>query len=143
MRSFVRAHRDRLVDRPTYFLNLDTVGHGSVRFVTAGGWLVSYELDRRLAELAAAIAEADPPGEGHDPARPLAHALAGDEMPARLAGFPAIALTATDHDGYIPNLHLPSDTPESVDPAALERVHDFALELIRQLDRDVARSQGR
>jgi hypothetical protein len=143
MRSFMRAHRDPLADRPTYFLNLDTVGHGSVRFVTAGGWIVSYELDRRLAELAAAIAEADAPGDDHEPARPLAHALAGDEMPARLAGFPAIALTATDDDGYIPHLHLPSDTRENLDPAALERAHDFALELMRQLDRDVARSQGR
>jgi hypothetical protein len=60
-------------------------------------------------------------------------------MPARLAGFPAIALTAAADDGYVPDVHLPTDTPENLDPAALEGAYDFALELIRQLDRDVGR----
>ena len=139
MRSFVRSHRKELDRASTYFLNLDTVGAGDVRFVTAGGWAITYAMDRRLVELAAAVAEADADGADRYRARPLAHALAGDEMPARLAGFPAIALASTDADGYVPHYHLPSDLPEHVDPEALDRAHGFALELIRQLDRDVGR----
>ena len=139
MRSFVRAHRSELDQRPAYFVNLDTVGHGGVRFQTAGGWVISYDMDRRLAELASAIAEADAGDGDRFRARPLAHGLAGDEMPARLAGFPAISLGCTDADGYVPHYHLPSDTPDTVDAEALERVHGFALELIRQLDRDLGR----
>jgi acetylornithine deacetylase/succinyl-diaminopimelate desuccinylase-like protein len=138
-RAFVRAHREELAQRPTHFLNLDTVGHGDVRFQTAGGWVISYAMDRRLVELAAAIADADAERDERHRARPLAHALAGDEMPPRLAGFPAISITCTGDDGYVPHYHLPSDTPENVDGEALERAHGFALELIRQLDRDVGR----
>lgn len=139
MRSFVRAHRQDLDRDSTYFLNLDTVGHGHVRFETAGGWAITYAMDRRLVELATAIAEADDEGGGLYGARPLAHGLAGDEMPPRLAGFAAISLACTDAGGYVPHYHLPSDTPETVDPKALELAHGFALELIRQLDRDVGR----
>ena len=139
MRSFVRSRRKDLDPGSTFFLNVDTVGHGHVRFETAGGWVVSYAMDRRMVELATAIAEADADGAGRYDARPLAHALAGDEMPARLAGFPAISLACTGDDGYVPHYHLPSDTPDTIDPAALDRAHGFALELIRQLDRDVGR----
>ena len=67
----------------------------SVRFRASGGWAVSYEMDRRMVELAAAIAEADAETERRFDARPLTRADAGDEMPARLAGFPA---TAPEHD---------------------------------------------
>ena len=91
-------------------------------------------------ELASAIAEADDEGDRAYRARPLANALAGDEMPPRLARFASISIACTDADGYAPNHHLPSDTPDQVDPEALERAQGFALELIRQLDRDVGRT---
>jgi hypothetical protein len=142
MRAFVRAHRKELADKPTYFLNLDTLGHGTVRFITAGGWVVSYAMDRRLVELATAIAEAGESEASGRSARPLASALASDEMPARLAGFPAIAITAADDGGYVPDVHLPTDTPENLDPAALESAYDFALALIHALDRDVRRGKA-
>jgi hypothetical protein len=142
MRAFVREHRETLAERPTYFLNLDTVGYGNVRFQTAGGWVISYAMDRRLVELATAIAEADAEGPNEYAATPIAHALAGDEMPPRLAGFAAMTLACTDDDNYVPDYHLPSDTPGNVDPAALERAHGFALALARQLDRDVGRRSG-
>ena len=139
MRSFVRAHRDDLDRETTFFLNVDTVGHGHVRFETAGGWVVSTAMDRRMVELATAIAEADADGDDRYGARPLAHGLAGDEMPPRLAGYPAISLACTDPDGYVPHYHLPSDVPDTVDPEAIDRAHGFALELVRQLDRDFGR----
>jgi hypothetical protein len=139
MRSFVRRHRKALASKPTYFLNLDAVGNGDVRFRTAGGWVVTYAMDRRLVELASAIAEADAEGENAYRAKSFPRATAGDEMPPRLAGFPAIGITCTDPDGYVAHHHLRSDTPDNVDPDALERAHGFALELVRQLDRDASR----
>ena len=141
MRSFVRRHRKSLAEKPTYFLNLDTVGNGDVRFNPGGGWVVTYPADPLLFELAMAIAQADDEGEGRYGAKPLALGVAGDEMPPRLAGFPSLAISCTDDDGYAPGYHLPTDTPSAVDPAALERALGFTLELIRQLDRDVGRRQ--
>lgn len=138
MRAFARAHRNDLDRNTTFFVVLDGVGHGQVRFETAAGWVVGYGLDSRLIELCAAIAEADE--EGRFGARPLRHGYAGDSMALRLHRLRAIGLSCAEPDGYVPHRHLPSDTPESLDPEALERAHGFALELVRVLDRDVGRT---
>lgn len=143
MRSFVRAHRADLDRATTYFVNLDTVGHGTVRFEVGAGWAVTYRLDRRLVELCAAIATADRENSDHYQARPLVHGFAGDSMPPSVAGFPATAITCLNDLNYVAGLHTPNDTPDRVDPAALDRAHGFALELVRALDRDVGRRTSR
>jgi hypothetical protein len=141
MRSFVRSHRKRLTDAPTYFVNVDTVGGGDVRFNPAGGWAVTYPADPLLVELASAIAEADAEGEGRYRAKAVPAAVAGDEMPPRMAKFGSISISCTDDGGYAAGYHLPSDTPDAVDPAAIGRAQGFVVELVRQLDRDVDRRQ--
>ena len=139
MRSFVRAHRGDLDRETTYFVNVDTVGHGNVRFEAGAGWVVTYQLDRRLVELCNAIATADREDSNRYQARPLIHGLAGDSMPPRIAGFPATAITCLNDLNYVPGRHTLDDTPDHIDPAALDRAHGFALELVRALDRDVGR----
>jgi Zn-dependent M28 family amino/carboxypeptidase len=143
MRGFVRSHRRTLEQGRTYFLCLDTVGHGFVRFETLAGWVVSYPMDRRLVELCEALAESDRDADRRFGAEPLRHGGAGDSLPPRLAGFPAIGITCRNEHGVVPHLHQPTDTPERVDPDALERAHAFTLELVRLLDRDLGRSGTR
>ena len=143
MRSFVRAHRDDLDRETTFFLNVDTVGHGNVRFEAGAGWVVTYPLDRRLLELCDAIATADRDDSNLYNARPVVRGLAGDSMPPRLAGFPATAITCLNDRNYAPGSHTGMDTPDRVDAAALERAHGFGLELVRALDRDVGRRLDR
>jgi hypothetical protein len=143
MRSFVRAHRGDLDRETTYFVNVDTVGHGNVRFEAGAGWVVTYQLDRRLVELCNAIATADREDSNRYQARPLIHGLAGDSMPPRIAGFPATAITCLNDLNYVPGYHTLDDTPDHIDPAALDRAHGFALELVRALDRDVGRRATR
>ncbi|OLE38768.1 MAG: hypothetical protein AUG48_00915 [Actinobacteria bacterium 13_1_20CM_3_68_9] len=143
MRSFVRAHRDDLDRETTFFLNVDTVGHGNVRFEAGAGWVVTYPLDRRLLELCDAIATADRDDSNRYNARPVVRGLAGDSMPPRLAGFPATAITCLNDRNYAPGSHTRMDTPDRVDAAALERAHGFGLELVRALDRDVGRRLDR
>ncbi len=143
MRAFVRSRRKRLEKPSTFFLAIDSVGAGDVRFQTSGGWAVSYGMDGRLIELCEAIATADAEGEKRFRAAGYASGLGGDSMPPRLAGFRSIGLTCQDADGYVANRHLPTDTPEAIDEAALERAHGFALELIRRLDADLGREPER
>ena len=55
-----------------------------------------------------------------------------------------LQLAKTHNDlNYAPGYHTPNDTPDRVDPAALDRAHGFALELVRALDRDVGRRSER
>ena len=139
MRAFVLAHRRELEPQTTYFISLDTVGHGRPRFETAAGWVVTYSMDARMTELCEAIAAADAEGEQRYDAAPLRHGLAGDSLPPRLRGYSSIGITSLGEDGYVPGYHTPADTPDQIDPSALERAHGFALELVRQLDRDIGR----
>jgi hypothetical protein len=143
MRSFVRTHRAKLDRKSTYFVNIDTVGHGTVRFEAAAGWLVTYPLDRRLVELCSAIATADRENSDRYRAQPLIHGLAGDSMPPRIAGLPAIGITCLSDQGFVPGHHTRYDVPGRVDRDALDRAHGFALELVRALDRDVGRRAAR
>jgi hypothetical protein len=63
-------------------------------------------------------------------------------MPARLAGYPATAITCLGESGYVPHQHRRTDTPETIDPEATERAESFVCELVRLLDRDLGRASG-
>lgn len=139
MRAFVRARRKRFERESTFFLAISSVGQGDVRFETSAGWVVSYDMDRRLVELCKAIADADAEGEQRFNAAPIASGLGGDSVPPRRAGYRSIGITCQDANGYVAHRHLPGDTPEKVNHAALDRAHGFALELIRRLDDDLGR----
>ena len=139
MRSFVRANRDLLPRESTYFVCLENVGEGEVRFEAAAGWVVTFPMDRGLVELCEAIAAADREGDGRYRARPLRHGYAGDSLPPRARGYAATAVTCLPESGYAASRHTGADTPERIDPAALERAHAFTLDVVRLLDRTVVR----
>lgn len=139
IRAYLRAHRRELDRQRIAFVCLDTLGNGNVRFEASAGSVVSFDLDRRLVELCTAIADADRDGADRFGAGPLRHGLAGDSIQPRLHRFRSLGITCLDSDGYAPHYHLPTDVPETIDPGALDRAHDFTLELIRLFDRDVGR----
>jgi hypothetical protein len=144
MRAFLRAHRKQLDPASTYVVNLDSVGRGDVRYEVAEGAAVSYDLDSRLTELCAAIAEADADDGNRYRAAPLRHGFATDALPARIARIAATTITCLEPGAIVPaNYHLPADRPQTLDRAAIDRAHAFALELIRQLDRDLGRLAAR
>jgi hypothetical protein len=140
VRAFTQKRARRLDREATYFLNIDAVGRGDVRYVTSEGLAISHAMDRRLVELCGAIAAADRERGRPHAAEPLGRGLAGDALPPRLAGFPAITITTLEPGALLPaDYHRPEDVPERIDLAALDRAHDFALELVRALDRDLGR----
>ena len=136
MREFLRAHRDDLPRETTYFVSIDTVGRGEVRFEAAGGWVVSFPMDDHLVGLCDAIATTD----GDRPrARALRDGYGGDALLARTRRYRATTITCLPEDGRVPYQHTHLDLPDNLDLAALDRAHDFALDLVRLLDRDVGR----
>ncbi|HEX2129887.1 MAG TPA: M20/M25/M40 family metallo-hydrolase [Solirubrobacterales bacterium] len=143
MRAFLRAHADELDSRSTYVVNVDSVGRGDVRYVTGEGLAVTYELTSRLTQLAAAVSEGDAEDTQRYRAAHLRHGFATDALPARLRRIPATTITCLEAGAATPaNFHTTDDVPENVDPDAITRAHDFTLELIRLLDRDVGRHAG-
>jgi hypothetical protein len=140
MRAFLQEHRDALDPASTYVLNVDSVGRGDVRYVTGEGPAVTYELTSRLTELAAAIAEAHAEEVDGYRAAPVRLGFATDALAAGLRRIPATTITCLEPSATVPaNMHTPGDLPARLDPTAITNAHDFALELVRLLDRDVAR----
>ncbi len=143
MRSFVRSHRKSLDRENTYFIVLDAVGAGAVRYETGEGLAVTYDLDSRLVQLCAAVADADREDGNRFDARPLRQGFATDALPARMAKLRATAITCLADGSLLPaNYHRPEDVPKRIDQQALDRAHDFTLALVRALDRDVGRARS-
>ena len=51
-----------------------------------------------------------------------------------MAGFPAVSVSCLGALDYARHHHLPTDTPENIDAAALERAFGFCSELIELID---------
>jgi len=144
MRSFIRSHRKSIDRESSYFIVLDAVGAGTVRYETGEGLAVTYDLDQRLAELCAAVADADRDNGNRFNARPWRSGFGTDALPARIAKLRATAITCLADGSILPaHYHRPDDVPRRIDRKALERAHDFVLELVRALDRDVGRRSSR
>jgi hypothetical protein len=135
MRSFLRAHADELAATQTFFLDIDSVGSGELRYETSERALISIPMDKHLIELAQAVAAAAETG-----AEGLRHALATDALPIALAGHSVIALTTRPRGALVPaNYRLPEDKPATVEDASLDRAQRFAVALVGAIDREAER----
>ena len=134
MRAWLRAHRRELDRRRTVFVCVDQVGLGTVRYARTEGFAIPFSHHRSLLELCDQIAEEDAGGEGRYGARAYVSRSATDAYTARLAGFPAVSISCLGALDYAHHHHLPTDTTENVDPAALERAFRFCSELIELID---------
>ena len=136
MRAFVRDPRAQLDRERTAVVNVTAVGSGPPRFEVSEGAFASIPLDRRLTELALALAGADEEGESGFGAEPVRTALVDDALAAIVRKIPAITI----RDGYLPpHHHLPSDTPDQIDGEQLTKATGFVVSLVRLLDREVGR----
>lgn len=142
MRSFVRSRRRELDASTTFVLALDSLGAGQLRYVASEGLTVPFEMDGRLLELCEAIALADRESGHRYDAAPVRSALVSNALPARVAKWRATAIRSLEPDAiFPPRARTQSDLPEHIEPRALARARDFALELIKVLDQDIARAR--
>jgi hypothetical protein len=116
------------------FINLDEVGHGTVRYTSREGLALAVRSHPQLVELCDGIAEDDEDAFG---ARALTNRAASDGYTARSAGYPAITVTCRNALDYTPEHHQLSDTAERIDPQAVERAVGFCSELFKRLDAEV------
>jgi Zn-dependent M28 family amino/carboxypeptidase len=136
MREWMRRHRRALDSTRTVFLNIDTVGSGTVRYTRREGALVPTRHHPRLLELCRQIAEEDA-DEGRYGARPVTGRGLADSLAARRAGFPAITISCRAPSDHAPNLHRHTDVPAAVEDAALDRAFRFCSELIELIDEEI------
>src|SRR5437763_2931139 len=138
VRQWLRRHRRELDRRTTVVLNVDTVGAGTVRYLTKEGPVLSYGYHPRLVALCDQIREED--DEDDEPlyrARRLRSRGTSDAHAARLASLPAISISCLGGLDYAPDSHRPTDTVDRLDHSALERAFGFCSELIELIDEEI------
>jgi hypothetical protein len=127
MRAWLRRHKKELDRSSTVFLNIDTVGHGTVRWQSKSGFVFPLAFHPALVGLCDELAE-------EHRARGVVRRSITDAYAARSAGFPAITIGCLNAMDYVPTYHQHSDTPENVDIDALDRAYHFCADLIELID---------
>jgi hypothetical protein len=129
-RGFMRRHRDGLATDRTWFLNLETVGSPRLIMVEGEGpiWMEDYAAPefRDLVERCAAE-------EGIALDRGFRARASSDSVIPSRAGYPTVMLTSVTPWGALANYHLPSDVPENVDYATVERAVQLAYSVAEAL----------
>jgi hypothetical protein len=123
-REWIKRHRKELDPATTVFLNVDTVGYGTVRHVTKEGFVFPLAYHPKLVALCEEI--------GDSPGLTLRTVTDGYSM--RSAGFPAISIACLNELDYVPHSHQHTDTPEHIQPEALENAFAFCCELVDAID---------
>jgi hypothetical protein len=127
MRRFL-AQQD-LKRRNTYFLNVEHVGQGLLRYVTAEGMLRRFQCSREMT--AAAKRQA-----AHLDAEPLQWGgLPTNGLVALAYGYKAMTITATDSRDHLPDRHWFTDTLERLDHGVIERACAYVEHILRDLDK--------
>jgi hypothetical protein len=130
-----QAFRDSRDTRDWMFLNFDNVGgSGSVRFLRREGVIAKWKADRGMAAAAERIAARRP--ELRMAAEDTPAGLTYDSSPIHAAG--GRALTISIQDGFIPDLHQPSDVLANVVPDGVARALAAGSEMVAAIDRGEA-----
>ena len=128
MQGFMRRHRATLDPASTTVLCLECVGSPTLALVEAEGMLrmrpYGGDTRRRLADAADSV--------DVELVRGLRTVAATDALIALRRGYDAVTLASVDASKFPSNYHWPSDTPENLDWATMERAFAVA-------DRFVAR----
>jgi Peptidase family M28 len=144
MREWVRRHRHELDPQRTIFLNIDEAGYGTVRYATSEGHDVARRNGPTLSDLCDEIREEARAG-GFE-AQPMPELGLADASLAARYGYKAIRIACLPEPTFAPEYHRPTDTPERLDAAALERAFEFCSQLIERIDErllvDSVRAEG-
>jgi hypothetical protein len=123
MRAWLRDHGEDLDERSTFFVNVDTVGNGAVHHVTADGYALVFRSDARLVTLCQELGS-----------QPHLWRVGTDATQAAMAGYASVTVCCLDEHGRMPELHRTGDTPDRIEPEAVERAADLVENLVRRID---------
>ena len=115
----------------TYFVNLDQVGSGKIRYTQREGLLRTRSSSAHLVKYAGDITLRHPEWGLESADYRL---LPTDHYAALVEGYEAISIIGLGDNGVPPHWHQTTDTPDTVDTDVVQIATDFAYELIRKID---------
>lgn len=133
-RHFLLNHTHELAPERTYFLNLDNIGAGRLRYCTGEGMLQFFPYSPTLLHLSRQVARSTP----FEDVTPYAYRRSYfDALVPPARGYDALTLIALDEEDQIPNWHWHTDTMLNVDAELVKKGADFSEEVVRRLGREL------
>ncbi|MFH1149365.1 MAG: M28 family peptidase [Actinomycetota bacterium] len=131
MVQYFKAHGRELSRDDCYFINLESVGNGTILYGVREGFVRARPYSEELVGIARSLK--------HDGTFPeigtYTVRLGTDAMVPLVRGFKAISIFAMNENNFCPYYHTDRDVPENVDISVTERGRDLALAMVRSLDR--------
>lgn len=130
MVEFMKKHGPELDKENTYFINLESIGNGTILYGTSEGFVRVRPYSSELV----AICERLKSSGGFDEIGTYDVRLGTDAMVPLVRGFKAISIFAMNENNFCPYYHTDGDVPEHVDIRVTQRGRDLAMAMIRELD---------
>lgn len=134
LRRYLRARRRERCGFNTIVLGICAAGSGTPRWWISDGQMLPLRYFPQLRRVAAGAAAQAPRLQ----AAPVRTRGGSPAWPAQLRRIPTLAIGALDRRGLVPDSHTEADTPGRVDAASIDRVVQFALLLVDELDDHLA-----
>ncbi|HHY35170.1 MAG TPA: Zn-dependent exopeptidase M28 [Firmicutes bacterium] len=133
MLDFLKKHGKEY--RDAYFINLDNLGAGDLKYTTGEGMYALMKSDPVLVELAGKAVDQDPSIK----ASPSVYrTLLTDGQAAMLRGHKVMGIMAFRPDGTLPNWHWLTDVPDNVQVENLAGATKLVVSIIEALPSRVA-----
>jgi hypothetical protein len=130
MVQYFKAHGRDLDRDNCYFINLESIGNGTILYGVREGFIHARPYSEELVGIARRLKENGTfPEIGTYEVR-----LGTDAMVPLVRGFKAISIFAMNENNFCPYYHTDRDVPENVDIKVTERGRDLALAMVRALD---------
>lgn len=125
MRSFLKAHEREFDSENTYFINLECLGGGRLKYVTQEGFIIFQKHDHTLIQIAEIVARKYM--LDFQPTYTVAHS---ESIVPLTKGFKSIGLIALNENNIPTNYHQLSDTEDKINYDALENAETALLKMV-------------
>ena len=128
MIRFLKAHENEL--RDSYFICVDNVGKGRIRYTKAEGLIKAFDTSKTLVE----AARMSSINNNIDATEFSCKIYPTNALPCLVRGYEVISVLATDENGLIYNWHWYTDTIENLDEGTINKAYNMVMEMVRLID---------
>jgi hypothetical protein len=128
MKAFMKAHMREFDRKWSFFINLECLGGGRLKYVTEEGFIVFQKHDHTLIQIAEIVSRRC--GLDFLPTYTVAHS---ESIVPLTKGFKSIGLIALSENNVPTNYHQPQDVEANINYGLLEDAEAAVLEMVRIL----------
>jgi hypothetical protein len=131
MIRFLKKYGKELSD--PYFICIDNVGKGLIRYTEAEGLIKAYKCSKELVE----HAKISSSNLNINAKAFVCRIYPTNALPCLVRGYKVISILSTDEKGLIHNWHWETDTIENLDASTINSAFDLVLDMVKSLDVDI------